>query len=389
MYNEYFRELKRIYATRDYSETSYRTPFENLLKAFVQFHNIVNTTIIQEGKRKSFGTPDFKVFDRADSPVGYLECKDIDIDLQREKESEQIQRYLSVNGNLVLTNHIDFIFYKNGNIVREIKLIDLNTLVSARGEWPTNKEFEEHLKAFFFQKPTKITNTKVLSEQLAIRTKELRRIMLQVFRENEKDNPFIKFYDVFNKTIIKDLSQESFADIYAQTIGIGILLLRLSKNENINFDNILSKIPKYIPLLSDFFKNAGFEDWNDNMLWIIDEIFYVVNSMDIKLMKKSMSYKDLSIIEKRSIDFKDPFIHFYELFLNVYDRELKIEKGVFYTPEGAVSFIIRSTDIILRELLKIKDGYLNSKVKVLDFASGTGTFILAIIDHVQIGRAHV
>ena len=101
---------------------------------------------------------------------------------------------------------------------------------------------------------------------------------------------------------------------------------------------------------------------------------------------------------------EDPVIHFYELFLKEYDAKKRMQRGVFYTPRPVVSYIVRSVDELLRTEFGLKDGLADTTtwgemakrhkdleipdgvspdqdfVQILDPATGTGTFLVEVID---------
>lgn len=74
-----------------------------------------------------------------------------------------------------------------------------------------------------------------------------------------------------------------------------------------------------------------------------------------------------------------PVIHFYELFLENYDPQTRTRRGVFYTPRPVVSYIVRSVDALLRSELGLADGLADAAVRILDPATGTGTFLVEVI----------
>ncbi|MCK4347778.1 MAG: N-6 DNA methylase, partial [Thermoplasmatales archaeon] len=104
---------------------------------------------------------------------------------------------------------------------------------------------------------------------------------------------------------------------------------------------------------------------------------------------------------------EDPVIHFYEDFLREYDPKQKVKRGVFYTPDPVVSFIVRSVDYLLRTEFDCPDGLADTstipvtfknakvngevvekveqvpKVQILDPATGTGTFLKYVIDEIK------
>jgi len=384
MFNDYIQEISNIYKSGEYLEHSFRTPFQNMLNLFLKDElKRSDLTIIHEPKRAKFGSPDFKIIDKANNIIGYIECKDINTDIGDLIESEQIKKYLSVSNNLILTNYIDFILFKNGSIMANCSI---SSKIDLKSNKPKTKEidiFKDILTKFFLTAPQITTSTKKLSEELAKRTRILKDFILEELQTEDTKSQFTKVYEVFKKAIIQDLSKELFTDIYSQIMSFGLLFFRLSKDIILTKENIINNIPHYIPLLKDIFHNTRFDKWESNILWIIDEILLLLNNIDTKIIKNSLSYKDLSLLKKREKNLADPFLYFYEEFLKVYDKKTKVSRGVFYTPESVVSFIIRSLDVILKEKLDIKKGFLDQSIKVLDFATGTGTFILALIEFIK------
>ena len=53
---------------------------------------------------------------------------------------------------------------------------------------------------------------------------------------------------------------------------------------------------------------------------------------------------------------EDPVIHFYELFLKEYDAKKRMQRGVFYTPQPVVSYIVRSVHELLQTEFGLEDG---------------------------------
>jgi very-short-patch-repair endonuclease len=88
---------------------------------------------------------------------------------------------------------------------------------------------------------------------------------------------------------------------------------------------------------------------------------------------------------------EDPMVHFYETFLAAYDPDLRERRGVHYTPNPIVSFIVRSVDALLKSHFGLPDGLADTtrlpdgthKVLTLDPATGTATFLYAVIDLIR------
>ncbi len=391
MFNEYLKNIAEKYKTGDFLEHTFRTDFENLLNGFLKDEIKVNIQVIHEPQREKFGAPDFKIIDKANNIIGYIECKNITEDIKGLVNSPQIKKYLEISNNLIFTNYIDFILFKNGEVLNHCSIA---SILDFKGKPKVNNEnqIKDLLRKFFLTIPELTTSTKKLSLELAKRTRILHDFILE-----EMTSPYIpldkgdiggeaghyfKVYKTF-KTMVPELPVDNFVDMYSQIMSFGLLFFRLSKDLILTRENILSNIPHYIPLLKDVFHNARFDKWSGNTLWILDEILLLLNNVDVKIIKESLSYKTLSLLNKREDNLSDPFLFFYEEFLKVYDKKTKVSRGVFYTPESVVSFIVRSLDIILKEKLDIKKGFLDSSIKILDFATGTGTFILALIEYIK------
>ena len=431
MFTTYLKKLAQICATGDFSEHSCRAPFEELLNAFAAQQIKRPVTILHEPARESFGAPDFKIMTADGAVIGYIECKKLDQHLEQTAESEQIKKYLDVTDNLILTNYLEFWLFKNGAVVVSCAISRKHEL-SGKPRCQQQAELTDMLTAFFLATPEPIADTRRLAVELARRTRLLKELILEELQQDES-NPFRKFYAIFEKTVFHKLDLNTFADMYAEIIGFGLFFLRMSRTNLtpgpspnlgeggkplpllpspnlgeggkplpllpspnlgegpgvrsqanlLTKENILSRIPAYIPLLRDFFPNTKFDEWNPHVLWMLDEIIALLNNMDAGLIKASLSYKDLPILAKRQANLADPFLYFYEEFLTVYDKQRKIERGVFYTPEAVVSFIIRSIDALLIEKLGVSKGALDASLKMLDFAAGTGTFMLAMIEQIR------
>ncbi|MEM4271078.1 MAG: type ISP restriction/modification enzyme, partial [Candidatus Pacearchaeota archaeon] len=383
MFQNYLSSISQKYQTGEFLEHTFRTDFEILLNTFVKQELKKELQIIQEPQREKFGAPDFKILNNTGNIIGYVECKNITEDISELVHSPQIQKYLDVTHNLLLTNYIDFILFKNKEILNYASLISKLDLKENKITVKDSSTVYDILKKFFLTPPEKVASTKKLSLELANRTRMLYEFVLQEMQEDKtKSNQFYIVYKIF-KTMTKDLDLPSFVDMYAQIVSFGLLFFRLSKDMLLTKENILANIPDYIPLLKDVFHNARFDKWSSSSLWMLEEILLLLNNVDVKLIKESLSYKELSILQKRDKNLTDPFLFFYEEFLEVYDKETKVKRGVFYTPESVVSFIVRSLDVILKEKLKVKNGFLDKSIKVLDFATGTGTFLLALIEFIR------
>jgi predicted helicase len=82
---------------------------------------------------------------------------------------------------------------------------------------------------------------------------------------------------------------------------------------------------------------------------------------------------------------KDPFSNLHEKFLKQYNPRLRGLRGVYYTPDPVVSYMVRSIDFLLRSRFDRPNGLaeISEDMLLLDPACGTGIFLQAVIDHIR------
>ena len=366
----YFREIRRIYLNGDYTEISYRTPFENFIKGLNKDYNL-----LQEPKRSTgLGAPDFKAFYKG-RKIGFIETKSINTHLDSILETEQIKKYTASIDNLLLTNYTRFILLRKGNKVYDCSLFTLYDLDKG-GVAVSNDKIEMFLSLineFFEYKLPTITSAKELAKELAKRTKllkDLAKIQLSSDLESiEKRKQPSSIYDFYQgmRKLLKDIEIDDCADAYAQTVTYGLFLAKKNcDSELLNRLNAANYIPKNVGIIKRIFLNISGEEFPSNIAWIVDDIIDILNATDME--------KVLSEVNKRGKKDKDPIIFFYEDFLGYYEPEKKKHRGVYYTPRPVVNFIVNSIHYALKKLFNKPLGLADDSVKVLDPAIGTGTF---------------
>jgi predicted helicase len=143
--------------------------------------------------------------------------------------------------------------------------------------------------------------------------------------------------------------------------------------------------------LVDFLTELEKVEYRD-VRWVVEEVLSIVNSLDLPAIHADLSFRQRKAISRkvRAVDEeehrlfeRDPFIYFYEGYLRAYDKETSKSRGVYYTPPPIVNFIVRAVDDILKKSFDIRDGLAdNQRVTVLDFACGTGTFLLEVFQRI-------
>ncbi|MHA1378444.1 MAG: type ISP restriction/modification enzyme [Candidatus Helarchaeota archaeon] len=196
-----------------------------------------------------------------------------------------------------------------------------------------------------------------------------------VLKDENNINYFQILFNNFKKLQFKDLNFHVFADLYAQTVIIGLFTLKALKIMNPELKDVSTLIPKQISFLQLLFKEIiKFEEKKS-------EIFdlKIINIKDLEdIFSKENIKKVLFELGKD----KDPIIHFYEFFLKYFNPSQKYSRGVFYTPDPVVSFIVRAVDYFLQTEFNFKEG-LAERVKILDPATGTGKFLNTIIEEIN------
>ena len=378
MIKNYLKEIEKLKSPIS-NEHTYRTPLENLLKSFaVKLYPNSNISIQQEVSAEKKIFPDFTAMDEDKGIIGFIECKDIGFDLHKAIEGngnfkiykEQLLKYLNKHNNLIYTDYINFIYLtldKNQiKIKNEISLYskDLDNNI---------KILENMLEDFFVYKIKEIDKKDYFLSTLARKTNILK-IYIELELENKESYLKNHIKGLFEDTIFNDLSDKDFTDAFSQIISFSLLFYRLNERKNVDL-NSFRNMPEYIPIFREFLSTINFDNLDENIRYVINLIIKSINSYDEKIFYDKLSYK-----ERHDTDKEDPFIYAYEYFLKEFDAKTRNARGVFYTPIEAVRYIIKSIDEILKDRLNIADGIYGEEVHILDFAAGTGTFMLGAIE---------
>ncbi len=364
------------------SEIGYRTDFELLLKEI--FESIKVKRIDHDAKAKEGNKPDFVII--KDVPILYIETKDIGISLDKVEKSEQMSRYYGYD-NLVLTDYLEFRFYRNGLPYGTPIIIgsyNKNTRAIT-----TNREQYEYLARTFldFAQSHKepIKSGAHLAKIMGGKAQRIRdNVRFLMEGSTKTDQDLTKLYDAIKEMLVKDLTPHSFADMYAQTLVYGLFVARYNDKTPDSFSRAEARelISNSNKFLQRFFDHIAGVEFKSSLKYIVDELCEVYSHSDItKLME---NYYNKS---KDNPKYYDPIIHFYEDFLKEYDPELKKKMGAYYTPQPIVDFIVKSVDHLLKEEFNLPGGLSDTtklpsglhKVQILDPATGTGTFISTII----------
>ncbi len=399
MLSTYLNELKDI-KSRNGSEYSYRTALKTILKGLI---------FTDEPTGKGKNKIDMEVYTKESLVAFYIETKDPKEDLSHKKHQDQFNRYKATYSKLLITNFIDFEFYKDGVLIGSCKLDETDSTCFSKFN---------NLLDNFMASTIQFNNPLALAKKLADKTKLLKADILETLNADDieieqkvktkKKYKLVSYRNEFKKMLIEDIDNNQFADLYAQTLTYGLFASRYyayQKNQTSIFtrSDASNYIPSTNPLLKQFFEvtSNGKNDLSQNINNLIDSITTILANTDMS-----------KIISNLKLANNDIVIHFYENFLEQYDPELRKQMGVWYTPIEVVDYIVKGVDEILKTKFSIKDGISSSekhnytykkkikvgenqyktekvvrenvhKVQILDPATGTGNFLNSVVSYIK------
>ena len=388
---EYSKQIAQALQAGNATEHTHRPALKRLVEAIA--HEIgLTVTATNEPKRVSCGAPDF-IVTQGQTPLGYIEAKDVDKPLNASEKDEQMERYLSGLGNLILTDYLEFRWYVGGEKRKTARLATVgrnNKLIKEPGG---EEQVTELLTLFLRESVPTIGTPKELAVRMAALTHLLRDALAAAFeRENATGVLHVQLAS-FREVLLHDLHPAGFMDMYAQTICYGLFTARCNTPLAERFDRWSSVrfLPKTNPFLKKLFGQlAGPELDDEPFVWVVENLADLLNRADIAAV--------LEHFGKRTQQ-QDPVVHFYETFLAAYDPKMREARGVYYTPEPVVSYIVRSVDQLLKTVFGLPGGLADTskvavpdadgtareqhKVQILDPATGTGTFLHGVIDQIH------
>ena len=391
----YIQNITKRYQLGNATEHTFRGDLQQLLESLVPTIRATN-----EPKRQSCGAPDY-ILTKKDIPVGFIEAKDIgDKDLDGAKKTgnkEQFDRYKASLNNLIFTDYLSFHLYRDGELITKISIGE----ISSNGIHPLAENFatfENLIKDFCTHVGQTIKSSKKLAEMMAGKARLLSDVIGKALTSDEVKHEDSTLKDqmlAFKQILIHDITPQGFADVYAQTIAYGMFAARLHDPtlETFSRQEAAELIPKSNPFLRKLFGYIAGPDIDDRIKWIVDSLVDIFLACNVEEILKNYG---------KSTKMEDPIIHFYETFLSEYDPKLRKARGVWYTPQPVVNFIVRAVDDILKTEFDLPQGLADTsktkikvdvqgkkveqevhKVQILDPATGTGTFLAEVVKHIH------
>ena len=402
---EYISTVNQKYRAGNATEHTYRGALEQLIQTLLPKLRIVN-----EPKRVKCGAPDYIASRKDGMPVFYIEAKDIgDNDLDGRNphgHKEQFTRYKQALDYIIFTDYLDFHLYEHGVFVDSVRIAEVkgDKFVAIHENEEKFLNLIEHVGNNAIQR---ITSASRLAKLMAGKARLLENIIEQAMNDDTESyaNDNLRGqYNAFKDVLIQELKPSDFADIYAQTIAYGMFAARLHDDtpEDFSREEAAKLIPKTNPFLRQIFNNLAGNDLDERIAWVVDDLVTVFLASDLQKIMKAYGE------DKRH---HDPMIHFYEDFLSEYNPKLRKSKGVWYTPQPVVGFIVRAVDEILQKEFNLPEGLADystiekdvaveqsydgrtndgmkhvmkrfHRVQILDPATGTGTFLAEVVNQI-------
>lgn len=383
---QYLKSIEDSLKTGQATEHTYRAALQKLINS-----QAAGLTVINEAHRIVCGAPDLTIL-KDNFTIGYVEAKDIGKSLDEAEKSDQLKRYLSSLDNLILTDYLEFRRYVKGEHRQTAKLGTVNLAAKKINRAGDLSPVANLLAEFLAQGPERLTSSQDIARRMAKLTHMIRDIVIQAFAQNQASNLLKDLRYALAHTLLPDLDQpgrvSEFADIYAQTIAYGLFAARCNHKGPGPFkrSEAAAEIPKTNPFLRRLFTTITGPDLGDEpYAGFVQDLVQVLAYADMEAILADFG---------RRTGQEDPIVHFYETFLATYDPRLRELRGVYYTPEPVVSYIVRSVDHLLKTRFNLPAGLADTaamthngrqmpRMLLLDPATGTGTFLYGVIEHIR------
>jgi len=312
-------------------------------------------------KQTDAGHPDFRVWDGAYQVIGYIVTTAPGTPRDHEADDAHLRHYRRTFPNLIVTDGDTFRLYRHG-VERTCARI------THPGHAEPSAEQIQHLAELFeeflsWTLPSLVT-AEDLARALARRTRFLRDVIRSDLAQGR--GPVHEFYAAFQHTLIADLTEEQFADLFAQTITYSLFAARTRTQGPFNRTAASGLIRSTVDILREVVRFIAQGAPSPQMEVILDDIAAVLHAADMQAIRGQDTRQGMG---------HTLILHFYETFLADYDPETRKRCGVYYTPQPVVRYMVRAVHTLLKTRFGRADGLADPCVTLLDPAAGTLTFL--------------
>ena len=390
---DYLAAIEASLKRGDATEHTHRPALKAMLEAVAGDPAV---RAVNEPRRIACGAPDY-VIARGTVPLGYVEAKDVGANLNEVERSEQLMRYRDSLGNLILTDYLEFRWYLGGDLKLKASLPRPGRDGRIRWNDTAASEVRQLLDQFLAADIPLAASPAELARRMAALARLIRTLIERTFSGEGEAGELHGQLEAFRKVLIDSLTPAQFADMYAQTLCYGLFAARCNAPAaGFTRQSAATALPRTNPFLRRMFNSIAGPDLDDRIAWAVDQLAELLARADIASILETFGQRTRQ---------EDPVVHFYETFLAAYDPAMREARGVYYTPEPVVNWIVRSVEHLLLREFKLTDGLAHAdkvklkrpkpgggmesfethRLQILDPATGTGTFLYAVIQRI---RAH-
>lgn len=316
------------------------------------------------------GIPDYAI-EAENALLGYAELKapghGANATRFKGHDHQQFKRFEALP-NLIYTDGNEWALYRRGERISD--LIRLSGDATTDGQKAIGKGDVQQLKGlltdFLAWQPIVPSDAKELAETLAPICRMLRHEVADAL--GHSDSPLVRLASDWRKHLFPEADDDRFADAYAQTVTYALLLARAEGADTMDLHEAIESLQAQHTMLSralEVLTDRQAQEEIRPALRLVQRVVAAVEPQTLATDGKA-----------------DPWLYFYEDFLAAYDSKLRKDAGAYYTPVEVVNCQVRLIDELLRDRLDTEFGYAEgSSVVTLDPAAGTGTYLLAVVDH--------
>lgn len=351
-------------------EDQLKAPMLTLLTGAAAALGLTVDVLTEVQDRERSGRPDIGVVTQS-LLAGYVELKapgkGADPAKFRANDKTQWEKFRDLP-NLLYTDGNQWALYRGGERVG--RLIRLSGDVTADGADAVSAADAaavfELLRDFLFWQPTAPATPRALAETLAPLCRLLRAEVLAAVRNPESSLAALAVD--WRHYLFPDADDAQFADAYAQTLTYALLLARWSGATDLSTGRATQTLRPQHGLLAEALKILADAQARAEIETPVSVLERVIGTVDPAALA-------------RKLPGGDPWLYFYEDFLAVYDPKMRKDRGVYYTPVPVVRAQIALIGELLETRFDAEFSFVDPKVVTLDPAAGTGTYILAALDH--------
>jgi len=308
------------------------------------------------------GRPDMVVRNHG-AVCGYVELKEpgksADPNKLKGADRQQWKRFQALP-NLIYCNGRDWGLYRSGEVVTKVAGVidDQGKVVEAAAQ-----KLRAMLEDFSQWEPITPTTPKGLAQTLAPLCRMLRDDVADVLQD--ETSTLYTLSAEIRHALFPNATHRDFADTYAQTLTYALLLARLLGEERLTTETAAKKLDSGHKLLASVLRHMALPDARREVATAVDVLERVI----------------AAVVPKKLARKGDPWVYFYEDFLEAYDSKLRKDRGVYYTPVEVIRCQVKLGDELLRTRFGKDKGYADEGVVFLDPAAGTAAYPLAMIEH--------